>query len=202
MFPMDIQELNCLTPELYEIPKYVPNPEHRFIKVYYAEKEQEVIIVGVADNNFIYWLSVTKMDDVETNEKILDYITTTEPTIFGSESHVIDKTKYNYEKLRRMYWAEIKYAGNIMYHYKEMKELCRIREANGKYLEIMRYYANLLQTRTGSLSADCDRNRGVYQLLKNERYLLLSENGNVRKMYRQLEKMWSKMYNAYMTEAR
>ena len=154
------------------------------------------------------WLDAYEQDrsrnvaDYETNEKIFDYITTTEPTIFGSESHVIDKTKYNYEKLRRMYWAEIKYAGNIMYHYKEMKELCRIREANGKYLEIMRYYANLLQTRTGSLSADCDRNRGVYQLLKNERYLLLSENGNVRKMYRQLEKMWSKMYNAYMTEAR
>ena len=82
---MDIAEYNLLTEENASIPKYVPNPAHRINRVYYTDRD-EVIIVGIADNNFIFWLSVTGRDDRATNKKIFDHITSIEPTIFGSFS--------------------------------------------------------------------------------------------------------------------
>ena len=53
---MNIEQLNCLTEDIAVIPKYVPNPKFRCIKAYYAQ-DNDVVIVGEADPNFIYWLS-------------------------------------------------------------------------------------------------------------------------------------------------
>lgn len=60
----EIQKLNCLIPKK---PNYWPNQKFRCIHAHYAENN-DVIIIGFADNNYIFWLSVTKMDDYETND--------------------------------------------------------------------------------------------------------------------------------------
>ena len=51
----------------------MPNHRDRLIKAYYGE-DNDIIIVGVADNCYIYWFSVTKMDDAETNRMILEWL--------------------------------------------------------------------------------------------------------------------------------
>ncbi|MBR5165359.1 MAG: hypothetical protein IKW87_07365 [Ruminococcus sp.] len=196
---MDIAEYNLLTEDNASILKYASNPAHRLNRVYYTDKD-EVIIVGIADNNFIFWLSVTGREDRETNKKIFDHINSIEPTIFGSFSKVIDKTKYSYEKTKGFYYADFTHGGWIPEHYREIKELCKAREAGGKYLQFMRNYLNFLQSAGPDNVKNYESKKAVIELIKRERYLLLSDSSAVRKLYRELEKCGSNLYNRYMDE--
>ena len=51
---MDIQKLNCLTPDNAATPKYNPYSGKSCVQVYYANNNK-VIIVGVADNNYLLY---------------------------------------------------------------------------------------------------------------------------------------------------
>ncbi|MCR4646507.1 MAG: hypothetical protein K5695_14055 [Oscillospiraceae bacterium] len=198
---MSIQKYNCVTPENAVNPKYTPNPADRKIQVYYTDKNQ-VIIVGVADNNFIHWLSVTKMDDLATNRAIFTEITANEPKLYGHLYLAVEKTKYSYEKVEGMYSAELRQAEMIVPHYEETKKLCKMREMRGKYIEILRCYLDMLSVTTGDARADYDQYKVLIKLIKSENYLRLSDNDTVRKLYQQLEARCFRIYQDYMTEAR
>ena len=198
---MSIQKYNCVTPENAVNPKYTPNPADRKIRVYYTDKNQ-VIIVGVADNNFIHWLSVTKMDDLATNRAIFTEITANEPKLYGHLYLAVEKTKYSYEKVEGMYSAELRQAEMIVPHYEETKKLCKMREMRGKYIEILLCYLDMLSVTTGDARADYDQYKVLIKLIKSENYLRLSDNDTVRKLYQQLEARCFRIYQDYMTEAR
>ncbi len=121
---MDIQKLNRLTPDNAATPKYNPYSGKSCVQVYYANNNK-VIIVGVADNNYIYWLSVSKMDDIETNRSIFDYIYRLTPTVFGSISKVLEsQTHYSYEQLTSFYSATLTQAEAILPHYCKDRKAC------------------------------------------------------------------------------
>ncbi|HOO06582.1 MAG TPA: hypothetical protein PLH83_08850 [Ruminococcus sp.] len=106
----EIQKYDLMDPEK---PNYMPNPRDRLINVYYGE-DNDIIIVGVADNCYIYWFSVTKMDDTETNRMILEWLNICVPTKFGHGYIAVKKTRYTYEQIRNFYCAEIKNADEII----------------------------------------------------------------------------------------
>lgn len=199
---MDIRELNCLTLDNASTPKYNPYSGNCCIRVYYADKNK-IIIVGVADNNYIYWLSVSKMDDIETNRRIFDYIYRLVPSIFGSIAKVLEtKTNYSYEQLTSFYSATLTQAESILPHYRKIKGLCKAREADGRYIDIMRYYLNILQCRSSAPVSDYEKNERIIELIRSEKYLRLSDNSTVRNLYSELEKHCSDLYNTYMTAVR
>ena len=199
---MDIQKLNCLTPDNAATPKYNPYSGKSCVQVYYANNNK-VIIVGVADNNYIYWLSVSKMDDIETNRSIFDYIYRLTPTVFGSISRVLEsQTHYSYEQLTSFYSATLTQAEAILPHYRKIKELCKAREADGRYIDIMRYYLNILQCRSSDPVSDYEKNERIIELIRSEKYLRISDNSTVRNLYSELEKHCSNLYNAYITAVR
>ena len=198
---MDIRKYNCVTPENAASPKYTPNPADRKVQVYYTGRNQ-VIIVGVADNNFIYWLSVTNMDDLSTNRAIFAEITTQEPKLYGHLYLALQKTKYSYEAVNGMYSAELRQAEMIVPHCEETKKLCQMREVRGKYIEIMRCYLDMLSATTGDARADYAQHAVLIKLIKSEKYLRLSDNDSVRQLYQQLEARCYRIYQDYMTEAR
>ena len=198
---MNIEKYNCVTPENAAEPKYTPNPEHRKIEVYYTDKNQ-VIIVGVADNNFICWLSVTRMDDLATNRAIFAEITANEPKRYGHFYLAVQKTKYSYEAVKGMYSAVLRQAEMIVPHYEETKQLCKMRELRGKYIEILRCYLDMLSAVTGDARADYAQHKVLIKLIQSEKYLRLSDNDTVRQLYKQLEARCDRLYQDYMTESR
>ena len=198
---MNILKYNCVTPENADNPKYTPNPDHRKVQVYYTDKDQ-VIIVGVADNNFIYWLSVTRIDDLATNRAIFVEITANEPKLYGHLYLALKKTKYSYERVKEMYCAELRQAEMIVPHYEATKKLCKMREVRGKYIEILRCYLDMLAATTGDARADYAQHEVLIKLIKSEKYLRLSDNDTVRSLYQQLERRCERIYQDYMTDAR
>ena len=85
----EIQKYDLMTPIK---PNYTPDPRDRLIKAYYGE-DNDIIIVGVADNCYIYWFSVTKTDDAETNRMILEWLNICVPTKFGHGYIAVKKTR-------------------------------------------------------------------------------------------------------------
>lgn len=209
---MNIQELNFLTPENLEKIDYDPFDKWRNnydlsdivprkIKVYYTDRE-EVIIIGEADNNYIYWFSVSRIDDVSLNRKIFDCIYRLEPTLFSSEGYLIGETGYTYEQFDNFYYTYLSEADSIIPHYQRVKKLCRLREANGKYLKVMRYNLGVIQSHTSDPVKDYERIRQLHNLIKSENYLRCSDNGAIREMYKQLFNSCNDTYQAYMNVAR
>lgn len=199
---MVVERYNYLNSSNSVTPNYMPNPICYRIRVYYPDA-QHVIIVGEADNNYIYWLSVTKLKDAETNRMICDYISQLQPTVFGSIDQVLkSKTKYTYEMLETCYSVSLKSAKDIEKHYQIIKERCRFREANGKYLALMKYYLNILTALTSDPCHDYFEKRSLIELIRSESYLRVSDNPQVRELYNELDKCCANLYNAYMTETR
>ena len=198
---MNIRNYNCVTPENAVIPRYTPDPADRRVQVYYTDREQ-VIIVGAADNNYICWLSVTRMQDLAANRAAFTEITANAPKLYGHLDSALKKTKYSYEQVREMYCAELQQAEMIVPHWEETKKLCRMREAGGRYIEILRCYLNMLGAVTGDARADYAKHEVLIRLISSEQYLRLSDSEDVRALYRQLERRCERLYQDYMTEAR
>lgn len=196
----DIQKYNCLTPENASKPKYMPNPDDRCIRVSYASNH-DIIITGVADNNFIYWLSVTKADDIETNRMIFDYLHETVPTIFGSESFVLPKTQYTYAMYASFYCAELEHADDILTHRNEKKKQCKKQETDSRMLRKMKSDIKKLSVRSSDPFADYEKYKELISHIQSQTHLRCSDDPAVVSLYNELYELCSDIYNAYMTAA-
>ena len=196
---MGIQKRNLLTEENACTPNYTPTPEHRRIEVYYCGSD--VIIIGRWDNNYIGWLSVTKLSDDAANRQIVDYLRENKLSLFGHEYIVLQKTGYSWEKVKSAYSTEVRWGSEVMSRYREAQEMCRFREADGKYLNIMQYYLNILTAHNLDPMKDYDSKKLLIRLIRSEDYLRCSESKAVRDLYHQLSVTASGIYNDYMTAA-
>ncbi len=198
---MNIEQLNCLTEDIAVIPKYVPNPKFRCIKAYYAQ-DNDVVIVGEADPNFIYWLSVTKTDDTETNRQIVAYLKQAEPKLYGHDSTVTDKkTKYTYEQLTSFYTVKITSAEEILTKYQGAKHAAG-QNADKALITKMKQQLAILSKCDPDPIKDYDKKEKLIKQIQSQSALRLSDNPKVRELYMELDKRCSDIYNEYMTIAR
>ena len=194
----EIQKLNCLIPEK---PNYWPNQKFRCIHAHYAENN-DVIIVGFADNNYIFWLSVTKMDDYETNHMIIEYLSMIEPSEFGHVSTALDKTNYTYEQFRWLYYTTITRAEDITELYQQAKSRSGgTREDQNKIISKLQKMMGALSN-SGNPVQNYHKNYDIFQEIWSLKYLRCSDNPKIREMYHQLEMLSNGIYQDYMTEAR
>lgn len=107
---VDVAALNLLTEDVAVELRYVPKLEHRRIDFYYTGKDR-VMIAGVSDNNYIYWLSETELSDKKTNQVIFDHIARVEPTRHGDMATVARKLGYGHQELRGFYRNWLSYVG-------------------------------------------------------------------------------------------
>ena len=199
---MDIDALNCLTEDIMVIPKYVPKPKFRCIKAYYA-LDHDVIIVGEADPNFIFWRSVTKMDDTETNRMIIGHVSQMTPLAYGQDSTVISKkTKYDYQQFRHFYCAEITCEEDIAARFQQIKAQSNSRVSDGRLIAQMEEEMRVLSRRTSDPVSDYRKNEALIQDIQSRKDLRLSDNPQVRELYARLYDLSYSIYNAYMTEVR
>lgn len=205
---MEMQIINLLNIKNALKPRYNPfdpqrmyrfatyGSDNREIRAYYTDNKK-VIIVGVAGPKYIYWLSVTKMNDTETNEKIIDYLNDLKPAVFGQMSAALEKTEYTCDQLDYFYSARVYRGKDILSCYNQAKEMCRLREAKGEYIDTLRYYLEILQVRSNDPVADYEKNEELIELVRSENYLLCSDNTTVSKLYKQLVRCCSELFDAY-----
>ena len=194
----DILKYNFLVPAK---PKYMPNPAHRCIQVYYAN-DNEIMILGVADTCYLYWLSITKMDDIETNRLIVEYISMIEPTVFGSWGFTVDKTKYTYDQFRSFYYTTITCVEDIETHYRRAKN--RSGKSNTKdnqlISKLQKYLAVMSQCNDNPMDF-YNSHSEMFRDIWSMKHLRCSDNPKLRNLFHQVEQRASNIYNAYMTEA-
>lgn len=164
--------------------------------------DNDVIIVGVADNCYIYWFSVTKMDDDESNRMILEWLNICVPTKFGHGYIAAKKTKYTYEQIRNFYCAEIRNADDIIEQKKLAAEKSRTLNCEGDLLQKLRSYRKKLSSSTGDPRKDYAKHKNLIRKIESQSYLRGSDDPKVRELYNEVDSLCSHIYNSYMTEVR
>lgn len=221
----EIEQYNMVNDGNAAYPRYDISGRETYITLYF-NNFGDVIIVGNVDNNYIYWLSVTKTEDVELNEKIFNHVANDGVINVTQQYKALKQADIRQEKLKDYYSVRLSrvYAHNMAWqtpfgHYygkdnidkngyffaRDVKGFvnsvhvrCELREADGRYEAVLKEYEVFLS------EADTYdyRVRMLDELLKSESYLCLSFNENVRGLYSKCCEMCGSLYNKYMTAAR
>ncbi|MBP3567679.1 MAG: hypothetical protein J6K04_00795 [Lachnospiraceae bacterium] len=191
----------------------------------YFNNDGDVIIVGTVEN-YTFWLSVTKTEDLELNEEIFNHVANDEPqyvtqfprALEAKEMVLADLVNYymvhlNRSKIKGMEWEtpfgnyygteQIKrngwfFARNVKSFVEEINKQCELRECGGMYEKILEEYAKVLQAAT-----EYDYTvQNLEKVLKAEAYLCLSRRESVRKLYLECSIKCGELYGQYMTKAR
>ena len=85
---------------------YTINSDHRQIDLYFT-RDRRVIIVGTADNNYIFWLSVSACEDEAATGEAFDQITRQKWDTHTALYLVLEEAGFDYEDLEWMYHDRI-----------------------------------------------------------------------------------------------
>lgn len=88
--------------------------------------------------------------------------------------------------------------------YARSRRLAEVRLAGGRYLAIMQAYLDDARAKVDAADQDYyqEFSKSVGAVIADERYLLLSEHGEARRLYGELEAERSDLYNWYMNLAK
>lgn len=220
----DVHPLNEI--RLYDLvdPRYPQDLAAKRVIDFAFLPDDKLLLVASMDGTYPYWISVTDVDDLETNTAIADAVlfedfssfTSTHPKLSGlmcdryrrrfyvSGGNINTPFEYGFssEPDQVKYWGRHVAVG-ISRHYHEAKELCKLRELDGGYLTFLQSYLEMLETRT---SDDDVRNyedkRMLMKLLTSEDYLYVSEDESIRSTYVEARRRIGSLYNLYMSIVR
>ena len=194
----------------------------RIIEFVYLPDEEKVILLGSAGGYYPYWISETDIRDIETNTAVVEDMLHKDFSSFSemngelyrktgdcyrrrivvSGDEVSTPFGHGYAKQQPEYWGRF-IAGDICSHYKRLKELCRERELDGKYLEFLQAYLKKLETETSSDPVkDYENKKILMDLIRSEDYLYLSDNRDIRNTYIRIRHVIGDLYNTYMSIVR
>ncbi len=208
-------------------PNYNLSKQGEYIDLYFT-LTGEVIIVGAVDNNYIHWLSITKTSDTEINEQIFNYIANQDYQYVSHEYKVLQSRNLDPDMLDNIYKArlirgnrenvvwetpfgcyygkdQIQYNGrffanDIAHFCDKLRKRCEIREMKGIYKTVLQGYISYVSS-IKYMRYESDI-KPLSELLRNEDYLLMSPNKEVRDLYIQCCNLCRSKYNDYMTAVR
>ena len=207
---------------------YTINPDHRQINLYFT-RDRRVIIVGTADNNYIFWLSVSACEDEAATGEAFDQITRRKWVTFTALYLALEEAGFDYEDLEWMYHDRIaqskqpgmawstpfshcygtddadngKFFAHDIAGFPDILETkCRIRAADGLYFPVLKEYLRILEDGDDPLYYMSPDVRAIHEILKQEQYLILAEDIKVREYYHAAAKKEAELYNRYMTAVR
>jgi hypothetical protein len=207
-------------------PRYAQDLSHRRVIDFIYLPEDRVMLLGSMDGQYPYWVSVTDISDTRTNEDILNRILFDDFNEFagtfsspGLSVSVNDRYRRRYsvtdgiistpfeygmssESGQRKYWGKMISQG-ILSHYRQMKELCRYRELDGRYLSFLEDYLAQIKERTSKDDVkNYEDKQMLIKLIQSEDYLYLSEDPDIRNTYIKIRNEIGKIYNRYMSIVR
>lgn len=207
---------------------YTINPDHRQINLYFT-RDRRVIIVGTADNNYIFWLSVSACEDEAATGEAFDQITRRKWDTYTALYLALEEAGFDYEDLEWMYHDRIaqskqpgmawstpfghcygtddadngKFFAHDVAGFPDILETkCRIRAADGLYFPVLKEYLRILEDGDDPLYYMSPDVRAIHEILKQEQYLILAEDIKVREYYHAAAKKEAELYNRYMTAVR
>lgn len=207
---------------------YTINPDHRQIDLYFT-RDRRVIIVGTADNNYIFWLSVSACEDEAATGEAFDQITRRKWDTYTALYLALEEAGFDYEDLEWMYHDRIaqskqpgmawstpfghcygtddadngKFFAHDIAGFPDILETkCRIRAADGLYFPVLKEYLRILEDGDDPLYYMSPDVRAIHEILKQEQYLILAEDIKVREYYHAAAKKEAELYNRYMTAVR
>lgn len=207
---------------------YTINPDHRQIDLYFT-RDRRVLIVGTADNNYIFWLSVSACEDEAATGEAFDQITRQEWDTHTALYLALKEAGFDYEDLTWMYHDRIvqskqpgmawstpfghcygtddadngKFFAHDIAGFPDILETkCRIRAADGLYFPVLKEYLRILEDGDDPLYYMSPDVRAIHEILKQEQYLILAEDIKVREYYHAAAKKEAELYNRYMTAVR
>lgn len=222
---MEIQQLNLVNKGTSVTPNYRLEGRNNYI-VFYINGDNDLILVGKADNNYAYWISKTKASDKETNELIFNHIANDSFQMASSAYDVFNNIDISEKELETWYcerlvrvhgadmaWktpfghsygkAQIEYNGRFFAEdmatlLKNLTVQCQYREADGAYEKVLKHYMKLLEKGRNNVYF-YSKIRSLIEILEQEKYLVVSDNEKIRTLYLQIQKEISTLYNQYMT---
>ena len=195
---------------------------NRILEFAYLPDDEKVVLLGSMDGSYPYWISETDIVDIETNTAVVESMLRKDFSSFtGMTGELSRKLKdcyrrrilvsghdvktpfgHGYAKEQPQYWSRF-IAGDICSYYKRLKNLCRERELDGRYLEFLRAYLQKLETETTSDPVkEYESKKDLMDLIRSEDYLLLSDNRDIRDSYIRIRNVISELYNTYMSIVR
>lgn len=225
---MKIQSLNLINKNTKVNPNYDLSNRRTHIELYFNTLN-DLLIVGVVDNNYIYWASKTKVYEKEINEEIFNYIENKSFELVSNENSVFKSINISYEELKMWYKTSLvrtsehnmawmtpfghcygadqienngKYFANDVAGYlKDLLRKCKFREAGGSYIKILDYYLDILKKDDNNIYYYKEV-EDLIKLLENENYLVVSDNEGIRQKYLLIKQISANLYNQYMSAIR
>lgn len=211
-------------------PRYSMTGKETSIEVYFNDKE-EVLIVGVVDNNYVHWVSFTNSEDRERNAQIFDYISKGEIIRVTQLYKALREIGLEYGEVKR--WLHISltrdtqhrmrwntpfgygygdkpgqlenngrfFAKDIAVYYKRVQQRCRLREAGGAYEKVLDNYLKVLKADEGR-DDYYQRVKDLIEIIRQEDYLYASPDPVIRRKYTELMEIGDRLYNRFMSVAR
>ena len=224
--PNEMEQYNMINWNNAIIPTYNLTKNETSISLYVNNTGDLIISGNVEETDYIFWLSFTKTDDLEMNERIFNHIANDEMERVSRMYKVLAHHEIPYAVLEEYYMVSLRKSGNkemawetpfghcygksqiernghffakdVKNFVKEVHKRCELRECGGRYEEILRGYIELLEN-AETYTPDV---RKLEALLKAEDYLCISETETVRTLYKKCCKRCSELYNHYMSLAR
>ena len=207
---------------------YTINPDHRQIDLYFT-RDRRVIVGGTADNNYIFWLSVSACEDEAATGESFNQITRRKWDTHTALYLALEEAGFDYEDLAWMYHDRIvqskqpgmawstpfghcygtddadngKFFAHDIAGFPDILETkCRIRAADGLYFPVLKEYLRILEDGDDPLYYMSPDVRAISGILKQEQYRILAEDIKVREYYHAAAKKEAELYNRYMTAVR
>lgn len=207
---------------------YTINPDHRQIDLYFT-RDRRVIVGGTADNNYIFWLSVSACEDEAATGEAFNQITRRKWDTHTALYLALEEAGFDYEDLAWMYHDRIvqskqpgmawstpfghcygtddadngKFFAHDIAGFPDILETkCRIRAADGLYFPVLKEYLRILEDGDDPLYYMSPDVRAISGILKQEQYRILAEDIKVREYYHAAAKKEAELYNRYMTAVR
>ncbi|MDN4492530.1 hypothetical protein [Ureibacillus aquaedulcis] len=223
---LHIEKYNLVNKKNCKKPNYKINDKEIYFDIYVGP-DKEVCIVGSFDNNYIGWASITTLDEKDLIVTIIDYLLKRKPIMVSStyfalgaryeevmkwHNFRISKKQYKDGEYRYYSQATLAYLGdNEMYlakyisvetnsfYYTELSK-CKFRLMDNYYSTILEGYKELL-TQKENYEYYYEM-KPLISLLKNESYLRLCPNEEIRNIYLDCMNECSNLYNRYMSAVR
>ena len=194
----------------------------RVIEFAYLPEEEKVVLIGSTDGYYPFWISETGVNDMETNTAIIESMLHDDFSSFAQmDGEIYSKLKdcyrrritisgedvstpfgHGYAKHQPEYWGKF-VAGDICSYYKRLKDLCKERELDGRYLEFLQAYLKKLEAEMSPDPVkDYESKKILMDLIKTEDYLYLSDNKDIRDTYIRIRDVIGDLYNTYMSIVR
>lgn len=221
----EIEEYNRVSMKNSIIPTYDVTKYETFIDLYFNHEGEVMIVGNIEGTDYIFWLSITKTDDVEMNEKIFHHIAYGEMERISQLYRVLEQQRISETlpencyriRLTRVRGSELEwetpfghsygkqiekngelFAKDVKHFMEHVQKRCKLRECDGKYENVLKSYAELLrqaETYTSEV-------KWLEELLEAESYLSISGTESVRRLYLECCSRCSELCNRDRSEVR